>query len=193
MADLAGFYGRCSWNGWPIFICRSFMQSYGVFCVLPITQAYCNSPRPSLRFAWFQRCHPLHPTLQSSTTITPPSIQQTDAPLRVSKAFKKGRRKKNNEIQIGIHCYRMNKLILMLVLFGNQQNCITQRRWWWCIADNAMSSCTMTYVFVSMFVFLHTHKQTAQCRRTHAAELAMIWWEGNVGRKDRKRRRKKRM
>ena len=88
MADFARYYDRCSWNyRWFKLIYHCFMQSYGLLCVLhlcfPNFPEQLESCRPSLRLVLFQRNYPLHPTNQSTTTITPQYLQQTDAPLRV--------------------------------------------------------------------------------------------------------------
>ena len=86
---------------------------------------------PSLRLVNATVHHIQHLNHQQPSLLNQ-SFQYTDAPLRVWKARKKKEWQWDTDRYS--HSYRMNKLILMLVLFGyitnnnNQQNSITQRR-----------------------------------------------------------------
>ena len=68
-------------------------------------QTYFKSLRASLRLVCLRNNQPLHPTLQSTTTITPQTIEQADAPLTVSKAFKEERKKKHRDTDRYSHWY----------------------------------------------------------------------------------------
>ena len=63
-------------------IYHCLMQSYGVKCLLIlcffILQTYFKSSRPSLRFAWFQRNRPIHPSNTSINNSHPSTIHSTN-------------------------------------------------------------------------------------------------------------------
>ena len=167
MADFAGFYGPCNRNYGRFYLSFFFAK---LRCEVFAGSVFCHSRRLTL-VIWTilsfclgstQSPNPFNTTIINSHHST---IHQTNR--RSTQSLKSVQERKKREEQWDTdrysHWYRMIELNLMLVLFGyitsnnNQQNSITRRRWW-CIADGAMSSCTLTYVLV--YVFVLAHKQT---------------------------------
>ena len=102
------------------------------------------SLRPSVRLVCFQTNQPFHRTLQATTTITSQSIQQTDAPLRVSKAFKEEKGRRNNEIPIGI----LIDIEWMI--------------WFWCSCHYLVQWRMYLYMFLSLHTYTNTQQTLTQ-------------------------------
>ena len=129
-------------------------------------------------------------THQSQSAITPHPIQRTDAPLRVQKAFKKGRKKEKEwDTDRYSHWYRMNVLILMQVLFGciannnSQQNLHHSKD-----DDDALQTMYCHHVQWRMYLFscfylcIHTqaNNNTTHRQRQQRSRLCYderIWWK----------------
>ena len=124
----------------------------------------------------FQRNRSAHPTHQSTTTTSTPHPTNRRSTQRIRSVQERKKRKEQWETNRYSHWHRMNKLILMFVLFGyitnnsNQKNVHQSKRMMMHCRSTLQCHHVQWWIYLFVLVLAHTHIQTTtQHTQTKAA------------------------
>ena len=167
-----------------IALCKVTVWVVCWFCVFSfckLTSSRSDHPCVLLGFDAFVQS--IHPTFQSTTAITSQSIPPTDAPLRVSKAINKERRKKHNEIPIGILIdFEWMYWIWCSFCLVTSPTATTNRTAFLEEDDDALQTLQCYHVHWRMYLFFMfcpcTHTQTNNNTiNRHRQQLSRLWYD----------------